>query len=115
MSELRRTFDGDVSHEEGEREGLLDKVPAARLHEVVRQSRDMGAKAFKNKDWQNAYQFYNQAVYACDRLKDPDLVKVLGNRSACHLALGNHDLALRDASMCIKLDAGWQKAWYRAG
>lgn len=115
MSELRRTFDGDVSHEEGEREGLLDKVPAAHLHEVVKQSRDMGAQAFKKRDWPNAYQFYNQAVYACDRLKDPDLVKVLGNRSACHLALGNHDLALRDASMCIKLDAGWQKAWYRAG
>ena len=96
--DVERYFDGNVAHDKDEQAQLFDKIPPAQLREVIRKSRDMGAEAFKQKDWKNAHQFYNQAVFAAERLKDPDLIKVLGNRSACHLALGNHDLALRDAS-----------------
>jgi len=40
---------------------------------------------------------------------------LFSNRSACYLKLGETELAIADADVCIQMDPKWAKGWWRKG
>ena len=90
MGEVERCFDDSVSHKPNELAETMSKVPRERIEEVIKKSREAGAAAFKRKEWQQAYEMFNQAVYACSQLEDPQLGTLLGNELAS-LHCGHQD------------------------
>eukprot|EP00628_Pelagophyceae_sp_CCMP2097_P009279 CAMPEP_0184127762 /NCGR_PEP_ID=MMETSP0974-20121125/26236_1 /TAXON_ID=483370 /ORGANISM="non described non described, Strain CCMP2097" /LENGTH=942 /DNA_ID=CAMNT_0026431173 /DNA_START=1 /DNA_END=2826 /DNA_ORIENTATION=- len=98
-------------------EALLAARPRADVERAIERSQELGAAAFKSKDFKGALGYYDTAVHGLiflDEAATP-LLKALSNRSACHLALGASDKAFNDAADCVKLRPDWQKGWYRLG
>lgn len=101
----------------------LKAVPRDQLELAVQRTQELGATAFKAKDYKKAYEYYNTVVTGTEYLQQtgpsPDdatyLVNALSNRSACKLGLGDAAGAFKDASECVRLRPKWQKAWYRFG
>ena len=58
--------------------------------------------------------FYSRALDLCSEA-DPNRKVYHSNRSAAHAALGHHNDALKDATICTELDPTWAKGWYRKG
>jgi len=72
-----------------------------------------GNAHFAKKQWQEALDLYSQAL---DLEKDNiALGALLSNRSACLAHLDRFELALADASRCIKLRPRWSKGFARSG
>ena len=101
----------------------LAAVPRAQLEQAMARLQELGAAAFKQKDYKKAYEHYNQVVTGAEYLQqtgpEPDDTKAvmhaLSNRSACKLGLGDAAGAFKDASACVRYDPKWQKGWYRFG
>lgn len=67
-----------------------------------------GNTAYAQKDYQEAVQWYTQALDL-----DPTEATLYSNRSACHVSLGQTEEALTDAVCCVALKPDWTKAHYR--
>ena len=99
----------------------LERVPRPDLARALARARASGAAAFKRKDYQGAYDHYNQAVTGLEYLArtgadatERDVVRALAN---ARRALGRGDAAgaARDAAGCARREPAWPKAWYRPG
>ena len=100
----------------------LERVPRPDLARALARAQELGAAAFKRKDFQGAYDHYNQAVTGLEYLArtgadatERDAVRALANRSACKLGRGDAAGAARDAAECARREPAWPKAWYRLG
>ena len=100
----------------------LERVPRPDLARALARAQELGAAAFKRKDYQGAYDHYNQAVTGLEYLArtgadatERDAVRALANRSACKLGRGDAAGAARDAAECARREPAWPKAWYRLG
>ena len=100
----------------------LDRVPRPDLARALARVQDLGARAFKRKDFRAAYDHYNQAVTGLEYLAragpagaELDAVKALANRSACKLGLEDAKGAAQDAAECASRAPRWPKGWYRLG
>ena len=74
----------------------LERVPRPDLARALARAQELGAAAFKRKDYQGAYDHYNQAVTGLEYLArtgadatERDAVRALANRSACKLGRGD--------------------------
>ncbi|KAI4213688.1 MAG: hypothetical protein LQ351_003654 [Letrouitia transgressa] len=67
-----------------------------------------GNKAFAERDWPKAVDFYTQAIEAHD--KDPSF---FCNRAQANIKLEAYGYAVADASKAIELDPSYVKAYYR--
>ena len=80
----------------------LERVPRPDLARALARAQELGAAAFKRKDYQGAYDHYNQAVTGLEYLArtgadatERDAVRALANRSACKLGRGDAGGAAR--------------------
>ena len=92
----------------------LGEMDPAELERAILRSAELGGTAFKAKDYKAALgydtlkyvslwdRFYDTSVSGQIYLNRQDtlLRSALSNRSACHLALGDHLMAFTDASDC---------------
>lgn len=90
--------------------------------ELGKKYKDEGNRAFKEADYRQASVHYTQAVDTIQVLSlsdNPEAAEVmkaaLSNRAACSLKLGEHTIALEDASACLQLDPQHVKATFRKG
>lgn len=87
---------------------------AATRAAVVSDLRERGNVAMRAQDFSAARGFYTEAL-GVPAVPADERGKLLGNRSACFLALRRADLALEDAEEAVELSAGSGKAHYRLG
>lgn len=72
----------------------------------------MGNAAFAKKDFNEAIDYFTQAI----KVSSDDKAHVLySNRSGSFASLRQWDKALEDAESCIKLNPDWAKGWNRKG
>jgi stress-induced-phosphoprotein 1 len=69
-----------------------------------------GNAFFLKKQYPEAIEWYSKAIKA-----DPKDSTFYSNRCAAYMGLDKFKEALGDADMCIKLQPGWVKGWYRKG
>lgn len=62
------------------------------------------------RPWTEAIDFYGRSL-----VLDPLDYKVLSNRSAAHLAVGQRIMSLTDAKRSTELNPDWHKGYYRLG
>ena len=72
--------------------------------------KDQGNNAFRNKEFQEAIGFYQQAI-----AENPSDHTIFGNKSAAHYNLKEYDQALTEADKCIEIKADWSKGYQRKG
>ena len=83
----------------------LGAVPRDQLEVAIQRTQELGATAFKAKDYKKAYEYYNTVVTGTEYLQQTGptpndatyLVNALSNRSACKLGLGDAAGAFKDA------------------
>ena len=97
------------------------KKQAAVFHEEDKMRADMflslkerGNLAMQRRDLTAARSFYSEAL-EITQIVDEERAKLFGNRAACYVALGYHDLAREDAEQAAELLPEWGKAHYRLG
>ncbi|CAK7349587.1 unnamed protein product [Dovyalis caffra] len=73
-------------------------------------AKEKGNQAFKDKQWQKAISYYNEAI----KLNDKNAT-YYSNRAAAYLELGSFQQAEADCSMAINLDKKNVKAYLRRG
>ena len=101
----------------------LGSVPREQLEQGIARTNELGATAFKAKDFTKAYEYYNTVVTGTEYLQQtgptPEdatyVVNALANRSACKLGMKDAAGARADASECCRLRPKWQKGWFRFG
>ena len=88
----------------------LRALPPELLAQAVQVAHELGNKAFKAKQ-------YNEAIYqyTSTLTGDPGRVAAWSNRAACFSATNQHDRALKDAETCVQLRPDWAKGHYRLG
>ena len=88
----------------------------------VQKLREKGNTSFKAKKWSSAVQFYTQAINGIKSaekgnngspLPAYEMNKILSNRSAALLKLGQKEKALADAEAALVLDPKWTKIYHR--
>lgn len=100
---------------------FLSRLPRAEVERAVSKSSELGALAFKRKEWDKALEFYETAVAGSQfLLHESDdyqnaLGRALSNRSACRLQQKDFQKAVSDARACVELVPKWQKGWFRLG
>lgn len=72
--------------------------------------KDKGNKAYGAGRYQEAIDFYTQAIGIDNRNH-----VYYSNRSAAYLAMGKNNEALADAEQCHKINPGWSKGFFRVG
>jgi histone-lysine N-methyltransferase SETD3 len=77
--------------------------------ELSRFFKDEGNRFFLKKEYDVALIYFTKAIEY-----DPINKIFYSNRSACHLARGNYQMALKDAVKCTELDPTYVKGYYRA-
>lgn len=96
---------------------LFGASPLPKMHGVERFSwdkdasgewKELGDKAFKSNDFNNAVAYYSRALSA-----DPSSETLLSNRSAAYAKLGRFDRALHDAARAEELAPSWAKCQFR--
>lgn len=86
------------------------------IERAVLRSQELGASAFKRRDYKEALTMYEAVVAGTQYLEDvEELAKALSNRSACKLLTRDARGAVDDARQCVKLNGAWPKGWYRLG
>jgi hypothetical protein len=88
----------------------LRALPPELLQQAIQTAHELGNRAFKDKAYYEAIDQYTSTLTG-----DPQRVAAWSNRAACFTATKQHDKALRDAEMCIRLKPDWPKAHYRLG
>eukprot|EP01083_Nonionella_stella_P141743 437319_1 len=73
--------------------------------------KEKGNEAFVRKDFEDALEFYAEALYQDIDEKH----SIHSNRSACFIEVHKFAEALEDAEMCIKLKPEWSKGYFRKG
>uniref|UniRef100_A0A0G4HPY3 Uncharacterized protein n=1 Tax=Chromera velia CCMP2878 TaxID=1169474 RepID=A0A0G4HPY3_9ALVE len=89
----------------------LEGLPKDLVEQATAKSRDMGNDAFRQKRFKEALQHYETAYFGTPQ---SERYKMLSNRSACWLALGETSKALDEAIECIKMNRKWPKGYFRA-
>ena len=84
----------------------VEETPAAELTSV--QLKEQGNKAFKQKRFEIAIQWYTRAIR-----KEPEDHLLYSNRSMAHIKLRAYQLAHADASKCVKLEPAFAKGHVR--
>lgn len=82
----------------------VEKTPGEQA-EALKQE---GNVKFKANDYAGAIELYSRSIEL-----DPSQHTVFSNRSASHIKLKNHEEALADAQMCVKLSPSWVKGYNR--
>jgi tetratricopeptide (TPR) repeat protein len=67
-----------------------------------------GNSAFKNKNFEEAVDFYTQAIEL-----DQQDVSFYSNRAACYLNLKKYEEALQDGTKCVELNPKFAKGYVR--
>jgi tetratricopeptide (TPR) repeat protein len=88
----------------------LRALPPELLQQAIQTAHELGNRAFKDKAYYEAIDQYTSTLTG-----DPERVAAWSNRAACFTATKQHDKALRDAEMCVRLKPDWPKAHYRLG
>ena len=78
--------------------------------EKANQFKALGNEAFKNKNYEQAVNYFTQAIQ-----HNPNDHVFYSNRSNSHVNLKNYDKALEDASSCISINATWPRGYERKG
>lgn len=78
---------------------------------AAQKSKDLGNLAFKNKEYEQALEYYAGALLG----DAPEKHKIYSNRSACLFQLGKYTEALVEATKAIKANRSWSKGYFRAG
>ena len=76
--------------------------------EKALQLKKQGNAHFVKKEWQEAHDYYSQAIVA-----NPKDAAFYSNRSACSISLHHPQEALEDAVIARSLKPHWDKAYYR--
>jgi len=84
----------------------VEETPAAELSSA--QLKQQGNKAFKQKRYEIAIQWYTRAIR-----KEPEDHLLYSNRSMAHIKLRAYQLAKADASKCISLEPAFAKGHVR--
>jgi len=79
----------------------------------VEEYKKKGNKAFSEKKFQDAIDFYTQALEKDLEGKNHHLL--YSNRSASWLAMEDHERAMEDANATVKAKSDWSKGYYRRG
>lgn len=79
---------------------------------LVEDLKERGNLAMKRGDMVAARAFYSEALQV-PGVPDQVRAALLGNRTACLLALGHSSLALTDAEAAVELVPGWVKGHFR--
>ena len=66
--------------------------------------KELGAAAFKNKEFEKAVQHFTDAI--TENASDHTLYS---NRSACYFNMNQFDKALEDGEKCIQIKPDWGK------
>lgn len=82
-------------------------------HEIAQNFRTRGNECFKQRKFQDAIDYYTQALDQHCGHADIDAA-VLGNRSQAQLELRNYRKAAVDSASVLELDPANAKAWYRS-
>ena len=107
----------------------MDSHPATEKEQTPSERSDMhkaaANEAFKRGDHKLAIKKYGFALKHAERAEEgqprPDTMQtnrtatVLANRCMAHMALGDTDAALTDATAATKAAPGWPKAYFRLG
>lgn len=72
--------------------------------------KEKGNLALKNKDYNQALDFYSQAINL-----EPNNHIHYSNRSLCYFNLSQFEKALEDAEKCIEINQNWGKGYQRRG
>ena len=116
VTEAERVFRDDVFNEGDAMYQTLKSMPKDLISQATEKGREAGKEAFKSKKFSQAKELFDQSSVGARVLgRLGDLAKDLSNRSACHLALGDPEAALRDAGACLAADRAFNKGWFRAG
>lgn len=86
----------EIENNSNEQKGEADKL------------KEQGNAAVKRQKWQEAIQFYTNAIELYD--KEP---AYYCNRALCYFKLNDHPACIKDCSRVIKLDENYQKAYFR--
>ena len=90
-----------------------EAIEPAKDEEAIAQAEEFkvkGNELFKAKDFNAAIKAYSAGLE-----KQGDNKFLWSNRSACYLAMGEKEKALKDAEICRRVDPLWTKACYRLG
>lgn len=72
--------------------------------------KNLGNEAFKNKKYEEAIQYFTQAIEC-----NPNDHVFFSNRSGSYLNAGKYTNALEDAEACVKLNPVWARGYQRKG
>ncbi|KAJ1461986.1 hypothetical protein M885DRAFT_506022 [Pelagophyceae sp. CCMP2097] len=78
------------------------------MMETVEELRASGNELFKAGKFSDAVEKYSDALAI-----EPDNHLLYSNRSLAHCSAGNHDEAIADAEVCLRIDAKFMKGYYR--
>ncbi|KAJ8600486.1 hypothetical protein CTAYLR_010362 [Chrysophaeum taylorii] len=98
----------------------LEKMPLGEIERVVGRSQELGAQAFKARDFGKATEYYTTVIAGTQYLAEKDAANIkaittaVSNRSASRLRI-DVEGSLSDARECVRLRPEWQKSWFRLG
>lgn len=75
---------------------------------IAEEKKNLGNDQYKAQNYQMALKLYSDAIGLC-----PDTAAYYGNRSACHMMLGNYKSALNDARTSVQIDDKFEKGYAR--
>lgn len=88
-----------------------DNAEFESVNAKILEKKQLGNRHFVAGEYEEAIKEYSEAISL-----DPGCQAALyGNRSACHLKLGNIEDAALDAQRAVRLDSRWGKGYYREG
>eukprot|EP01080_Neovahlkampfia_damariscottae_P003808 gene3808-6969_t len=80
------------------------------MNEEAQKYKDLGNQSFKKKNYEEAIQFYKQAIDIC-----PDETSLYTNSAACLLQLSKYEDAIYMSEKAIKVDPKFIKGYFRLG
>lgn len=79
-----------------------------KIYRIAEEKKNAGNDHYKAQNYPTALSCYSDAIAVC-----PDTASYYGNRSACHMMLGDYKSALEDARRSVQLDPKFEKGFVR--